>query len=68
MIFLAALLGLSYSIAGRAGYAEQQKRPFTEGLEYQLINPPVPAHNDDGRIEIVELFLYACPHCNVFGA
>lgn len=64
MICLVALLGWSTALQAEPD-AEQHKRPFTEGLEYQLINPPVPTHNDDGRIEIVELFLYACPHCNV---
>lgn len=44
--------------------AEQNERPFVEGLEYQRIDPPVPVGNSDGRVEIIELFLYACPHCN----
>lgn len=64
MICLIAILAWSTTVQAELG-AEQKQRPFAEGLEYQLINPPVPKHNDDGRIEVVELFLYACPHCNM---
>lgn len=63
-ICLAALLGWSAVLQAESD-AEQSESAFAEGLEYQLISPPVPTHNDDGRIEVVELFLYACPHCNV---
>ncbi len=63
-IFMASLvLLLSWSSIVLAEQPEQ--RAFVEGLEYQLIDPPQATQNDDGRIEIVELFLYACPHCNV---
>ena len=36
-----------------------------EGFEYQEINPPVPLGNgdDNGKIEVIELFFYGCPHC-----
>lgn len=64
MTCLVAILGWSAALQAESA-AEQKQRPFAEGLEYQLIDPPVAKHNDDGRIEIVELFLYACPHCNV---
>lgn len=64
MICLVALLGWS-AVLQAESEIEQPERAFTEGLEYQLIKPQVPTHNDDGRIEVVELFLYACPHCNV---
>ena len=36
-----------------------------EGFEYQEINPPVPlsSGDDNGRIEVIEMFFYGCPHC-----
>ncbi len=37
----------------------------TEGVNYELINPPV-ATATPGRIEVVELFWYGCPHCYHF--
>lgn len=63
-ICLVALLGWSTFLLAELD-GEQSASAIAEGLEYQLIIPPVPTQNDDGRIEVVELFLYACPHCNV---
>lgn len=36
-----------------------------EGIEYQLVNPPVKTSNPD-KIEVVEMFWYGCPHCYRF--
>ena len=55
-ICLVALLGWSTFLLAESD-AEQSESAFAEGLEYQLINPPVPTLNDDERIEVVELFL-----------
>jgi len=38
---------------------------MVEGREYKPIVPPQPAAAD-GRIEVVEFFSYACPHCADF--
>ncbi len=35
---------------------------FDEGIEYKRLSNPVPTE-DPGRIEVVELFWYGCPHC-----
>ncbi len=35
----------------------------TLGQEYELVTPPLPAGRN-GRVEIVELFWYGCPHCD----
>ncbi|MBA2484219.1 MAG: thiol:disulfide interchange protein DsbA/DsbL [Nitrosomonas sp.] len=44
--------------------AEPGTREFFEGKDFQRIEPAIATQNEDDRIEIVELFLYACPHCN----
>lgn len=36
-----------------------------EGQDYTRINPPVP-QNASGKVEVIEFFSYACPHCNAF--
>ena len=36
---------------------------YHEGLHYQRIEPAVETRAGDDRVEVVELFLYACPHC-----
>ena len=35
---------------------------FDEGIDYRLVQPAVPA-SSPGRIEVLEFFWYACPHC-----
>ena len=35
---------------------------FEEGFEYQKISPPVPMESN-GKVEVVEMFFYGCPHC-----
>ena len=38
---------------------------YREGLEYQRIEPALPLSDarEQGRVEVVEMFFYACPHC-----
>lgn len=35
---------------------------FDEGIEYELLEKAQPAPTD-GKIEVIEFFSYACPHC-----
>lgn len=34
-----------------------------EGIEYKLVKPPVPTSVAKGKVEVVEMFWYGCPHC-----
>jgi thiol:disulfide interchange protein DsbA len=36
-----------------------------EGTQFTKIDPPVPTQAQ-GKVEVVEFFSYACPHCNAF--
>ena len=56
----ALLTGL---IAGLAIPASQAR--IDEGIEYQVITPPVRT-TSAGKVEVVELFWYGCPHCHSF--
>jgi thiol:disulfide interchange protein DsbA len=38
-------------------------QPPVAGRDYTVIDPPQPT-DDPERIEVVEFFSYACPHCN----
>ncbi len=38
---------------------------FTEGVEYERISPAV-ATTSAGKVEVVEMFWYGCPHCFQF--
>lgn len=39
---------------------------FDEGIEYQRITPAQPTRAPAGKVEVVELFWYGCPHCYTF--
>ena len=47
-----------------AGPAAAQGGPV-EGKQFTKVDPPVPVIVP-GKIEVIEFFSYACPHCNVF--
>ena len=34
-----------------------------EGVNYKLLKPPVPTNVAPGKVEVVEVFWYACGHC-----
>jgi len=38
---------------------------YDAGIDYQIIDPPQPA-GTDGKIQVIELFWYGCPHCYHF--
>jgi len=38
-------------------------RDYDEGIEYHLITPPQPTQVSPGKVEVVEMFWYGCPHC-----
>ena len=39
---------------------------WTEGVNYFLIDPPRPTSLPAGKVEVTEVFSYACPACNLF--
>lgn len=38
---------------------------YAEGINYERITPPLPG-GTNGKIEVLELFWYGCPHCDRF--
>jgi protein dithiol oxidoreductase (disulfide-forming) len=58
-IFLAAL-ALAVSVSA------QGAQVWTEGVNYFLIQPARPTSLPAGKVEVTEVFSYACPACNVF--
>ena len=43
----------------------QGKKP-EEGTEYLKLDKTVPVDAPPGKVEVIEFFWYACPHCNAF--
>jgi thiol:disulfide interchange protein DsbA len=56
---LAAVLALSVCAPVRSA-------TWTEGVNYFLIDPPHPPSLPAGKVEVTEVFSYACPACNLF--
>lgn len=54
----AALLPLEAALAQNAGPVE--------GREFTRLEPPQPSGAPAGKIEVIEFFSYACPHCSAF--
>lgn len=60
--WLFALSVLAFSVSAFGADAAPR---WIEGKQYQLIEPAQPTATP-GKIEVVEVFSYACPHCKDF--
>jgi len=60
-------LGTAAALAasGLALPAHAQKKP-EEGTDYLALDKRVPVEAPAGKVEVIEFFWYACPHCNAF--
>ncbi len=59
---LLALLLCSFAVLAQA----QPEHTWREGENYFLIQPPQPSNAPPGKVEVTEVFSYACPACNAF--
>jgi thiol:disulfide interchange protein DsbA len=61
--FLATLLttGIMFALMPAA-----QATDWEQGIHYYLIVPPQPTQVGAGKVEVTEVFSYACPACNSF--
>lgn len=63
--FSTALIATSFGAAALPLTASAQGGTPTEGTQFAKVEPPVPLLVP-GKIEVLEFFSYACPHCNAF--
>ncbi len=54
------LFTLAFAVLGLAAGAAQAQ--FAPGKQYSLLSPPQPTEGG-GKVEVIEFFSYACPHC-----
>lgn len=47
-------------------FAHAQARKFEDGADFISLDKPVAVESAPGKVEVVEFFWYACPHCNAF--
>lgn len=57
------LLAATAWFGGMSAYAQDA---FKAGEHYAELKPEVPVSVEPGKIEVVELFWYGCPHCYEF--
>jgi len=65
---LAGASGIAASVLGMAHtpLAQAQGKKPESGTDYIALDKPVAVEAPQGKIEVVEFFWYACPHCNAF--
>lgn len=61
---IAARLAVLFLTLAAAGAHAQST--WVEGKNYFRINPPQPTSVAPGKVEVMEVFSYACPACNAF--
>ncbi len=57
-IILFFLFSSTFSLA-----ADSLDNKYRQGSHYMKLNPPLKTHSKAGRVEVIEMFLYNCPHC-----
>jgi protein dithiol oxidoreductase (disulfide-forming) len=62
MMFRFVLVGLLFALSAHA----EEQPSFVAGKHYEVVKPAVPTKVAEGKIEVVELFWYGCPHCFKF--
>ncbi|HEY0178104.1 MAG TPA: thiol:disulfide interchange protein DsbA/DsbL [Dokdonella sp.] len=61
-----ALIAIAALLCASVAYAADPAAPkWQAGSSYQVIDPPQPTSTGD-KIEVLEVFSYACPHCAHF--
>ena len=57
---------LAASALGLPGAVWAQNKKPEDGVEYMTLDKRVNVDAPAGKIEVIEFFWYACPHCNAF--
>lgn len=57
---------LSAALATGVSVPASSAQSWTEGVNYFLVQPARPTSVPPGKVEVTEVFSYACPACNVF--
>jgi thiol:disulfide interchange protein DsbA len=65
LLLLLGLLATAACSADTTSAGTTAARTWVAGTDYALIEPPQPTSTGD-KIEVVEVFSYACPHCAHF--
>ena len=59
------LAGLALVLIASTGCAKQAEE-FTAGIDYAVLPNPIKTSAPKGKVEVMEMFWYGCPHCYHF--
>ena len=62
----ASVLAGSALVLSPIGSAHAQGKAPVAGTDYLVLDKPVPTEAPAGKVEVIEFFWYACPHCFAF--
>jgi protein dithiol oxidoreductase (disulfide-forming) len=60
------LLSMGIALLVSISALQARASPWVEGRNYVLLNPLQQTHVSAGKVEVLEVFSYACPACNGF--
>jgi thiol:disulfide interchange protein DsbA len=60
------LAGLALILVASTGCAKQADEEYTAGIDYAVLPSPIPTNVPKGKVEVMEMFWYGCPHCYHF--
>jgi thiol:disulfide interchange protein DsbA len=60
------LAGLALVMVASTGCAKQAEEEYTAGIDYAVLPSPIPTSAPKGKVEVLEMFWYGCPHCYHF--
>ncbi len=63
LIFLSSLLLSLFTVNAKDGHNHAPVTNLLEGKHYHRITPAVPTNVEEGKVEVLEIFWYGCPHC-----
>lgn len=66
MTMRAWILGVAWLLGGVLAGTAHAATSWEAGVNYFLIEPPQPTSVPPGKVEVTEVFSYACPACNHF--
>ena len=64
--FSTAASALLATAGWSASQVQAQGKKMEEGTEFMALPKPVPVEAPKGKVEVLEFFMYSCPHCNAF--
>lgn len=62
-IIFVLLFSWTLSASSEDGHNHPEISNIIEGKHYHRISPAVPTNVEEGKVEVLELFWYGCPHC-----